>query len=157
MALTLSSRSGSPSQGWLVAFLKFGGLSGAGWLLDFSLLLLMVGAFSVPPFAANVVSSSIAALSVFLLSRRFIFARSAGALGRRVTIYLLYTLCVIAAAALAISLLVGGLDGLAQLHGLHPSRTVLAAVAKILVTPPQLLMNFLMSRHMSERAMGRPA
>ena len=154
MTVTLTSQAGAPRQGWLAAFLKFGGLSGMGWLLDFALLLSMVGGFGVPPFVANLISSSIAALTVFLVSRRLIFDRSEGGLGTRIAVYLLYTLCLITAAAWAMTLIIGGLGGLAQAHGYDPSRAVLTACAKVLVTPPQLLLNFLMSRHMSERAMA---
>ena len=152
--MTLTSQAGTPKRGWLAAFLKFGGLSGMGWLLDFALLMAMVGAFGVPPFVANVISSSTAALSVFLVSRRFIFDRSEGALGTRVVVYLLYTLCLITAAAWVMTLIIHLLAGLAQANGYAPSRAVLTACAKVLITPPQLLLNFLMSRHMSERAIA---
>lgn len=153
MTITLTRQAG-PKQGWLAAFLKFGGLSGMGWLLDLTLLLSMVGGLGTPPFLANVISSSTAALLVFLLSRRLIFDRREGALGTRVAVYLLYTLCLITAAAWAMTLIIHGLDGLAQAYGQDPSRAALTAAAKVLVTPPQLLLNFLMSRHMSERAMA---
>ena len=154
MTTTLTSQANPSKQGWLAAFLKFGGLSGMGWLLDFALLLSMVGGLGVPPFLANVISSSAAALTVFLVSRRFIFDRSEGALGTRVAVYLLYTLCLITAAAGVMTLIIQVLAGLAQANGYAPSPAVLTACAKVLITPPQLLLNFLMSRHMSERAMA---
>lgn len=154
MTTILTGQAGPPKQGWLAAFLKFGGLSGMGWLLDFALLLSMVGVLGVPPFIANVISSSIAALTVFLVSRRFIFDRSEGALGTRIAVYLLYTLCLITAAAGAMALIIHVLAGLGQANGYAPSAAVLTACAKVLITPPQLLLNFLMSRHMSERAMA---
>ena len=154
MTVILTSQAGPPKQGWLAAFLKFGGLSGMGWLLDFALLLSMVGVLGVPPFAANVVSSSAAALTVFLLSRRLVFDRSEGALGTRIAVYLLYTLCLITVAAWVMTLIIQVLAGLAQANGYAPPPAVLTACAKVLVTPPQLLLNFLMSRHMSERAIA---
>ena len=154
MTVTLTTQAGTPRRGWLAAFLKFGGLSGMGWLLDFALLLSMVGVLGVPPFLANVISSSTAALTVFLLSRRFIFDRGEGGLGTRIAVYLLYTLCLITAAAWAMTLIIQLLAGLAQANGYAPSPAVLTACAKVLVTPPQLLLNFLMSRHMSERAIA---
>ncbi len=154
MTVTLTSQADTPKQGWLAAFLKFGGLSGMGWLLDFALLLSMVGGLGMPPFVANVISSSTAALTVFLVSRRLIFDRSEGALGTRIAVYLLYTVCLITAAAWVMTLVIQLLGGLAQANGLDPSRAVLTAAAKVLVTPPQLLLNFLMSRHMSERTIA---
>lgn len=141
-------------QGRLLAFLKFGGLSGVGWLLDFTLLLSMVSGLGLPPFVANVISSSTAALTVFLVSRRFIFTRNEGVLGTRIAAYFVYTLCVIAAAALAMTFIIRVLNGLALAYGDAPSSTLLTAVAKVLVTPPQLLMNFVMSRYLSERTMA---
>ena len=154
MTTILTRQSGNPKQGWLAAFLKFGGLSGMGWLLDFALLLSMVGAFGVPPFVANVISSSTAALTVFLVSRRLIFDRSEGALGTRIAVYLLYTLCLITAAAWVMTLIIQLLAGLAQANFYALSPAILTACAKVLITPPQLLLNFLMSRHMSERTIA---
>ena len=155
MTTILTAQANAPTQGWLAAFLKFGGLSGMGWLLDFALLLSMVGGLGVPPFVANVISSSAAALTVFLLSRRFIFDRSEGALAVRIAVYLVYTLSLITAAAWAMTLIIQLLAGLAQVNGYNPAPAVLTACAKVLITPPQLLLNFLMSRHMSERAMAQ--
>ena len=62
----------------LTAFLKFGSLSGLGWLLDLAILLSLVGGLGAPAFAANIVSSSVAAMSVFLVSRSLIFRRGRG-------------------------------------------------------------------------------
>ena len=135
----------------LTAFLKFGSLSGLGWLLDFAILISLVAFFGAPPFAANVVSSSVAAMSVFLISRKLIFTARDGGLEVRVAIYFAYTLAMIGVAAGAMTLIVDALRVLAVRWDWHPSLAVLTAMAKILVTPPLLIMNFLMSRHTSER------
>ena len=134
----------------LTAFLKFGTLSGLGWLLDFAILVSLVALLGAPAFAANVVSSSVAAMSVFLISRRLIFTPGEGGLELRAAIYFVYTLAMIGIAASAMTLIVDALSALAAGRNLHPSATVLAAVAKVLVTPPLLILNFLMSRHTSE-------
>ena len=155
MTITLVSQSGTSRRGWLSAFLKFGGLSGAGWLLDFALLLSMVGVLGMPPLLANIVSSCTAARTVVRRRRRFIFDGKEGALGTRIAVYLLYQLCLITVAAWVLALLIGGLGALAQANGFDPSPAALTAAAKVLVTPPQLLLNFLMSRTMSERTMAR--
>ena len=139
----------------LVAFLKFGGLSGLGWLADACILLALVGLLGMAPFAANFVSSSIAALSVFLLSRELVFHKAAGRTGLRVAAYLAYVLLVIAAASTGVQLLTAWLRELAEAHRVAASATALAGVAKVLVTPPQLVLNFLVSRVMSEREVER--
>jgi putative flippase GtrA len=134
-----------------MAFLKFGSLSGAGWLLDFAILLALVGALGAPAIVANVVSSSIAAFTVFLFSRRMIFKPAEGGLEARIASYLAYTLCVIAVTAEAMSLIVHALGALGEARGWRVSPTTLAAIAKIAITPPTLILNFLMSRHTAER------
>lgn len=139
----------------LVSFLKFGGLSGLGWLADACILLALVGLLGMAPFAANFISSSIAALSVFLLSRELVFHKAAGRTGLRVAAYLAYVLLVIAVASTGVQLLTAWLRGLAEAHGVGASATALAGVAKVLVTPPQLVLNFLVSRAMSEREVRR--
>ncbi len=139
----------------LPAFLRFAVLSGLGWLLDLSLLLLQVGLLGLAAAGANVVSSTVAALSVFLVSRLMIFRRQRHALGRRVVFYAAYTLCVIGVATLCLHGVVTLLRPIAAAQGWRPSATLLAGAAKIIVTPPQLLLNFVVARWTSERAMAR--
>lgn len=137
----------------LVRFLRFGGLSGLGWIADTCILLALVTWASLPPLAANVISSCVAALSVFLLSREAVFEKAAGGAGRRAGLYLVYTLAVIAIASLCVQALAAWIGGLMAADGVAASRTAAAGIAKVLVTPPQLVMNFLMSRYLSERPM----
>ncbi|WP_043831543.1 GtrA family protein [Muricoccus aerilatus] len=136
---------------WLINFLKFGGLSGLGWIADTCILLLLVRLAGMAPFAANIISSSIAALSVFLLSREKVFNKAAGGMGLRVAGYLVYTLMVILIASAGVGAITAWLGGLARAEGVALSATALAAVAKVLVTPPQLILNFLVSRFIIER------
>jgi len=140
-----------------ISFLKFGSLSGLGWALDFAILMLLVAAFGASAAAANVVSSSVAALTVFLVSRRLVFARAQGGLAARVAVYFLYTFCMIGLAAAAMGLLVEGLNQFASSHGWSLRPTVVAAAAKVIVTPPLLILNFLVARVTAERALPRVA
>jgi putative flippase GtrA len=134
----------------------FIGLSGLGWLLDISLLVLLVGRLGLQAFPASIASASVAALSVFLISRRFIFKGRRNALGTRVALYMGYSLCMILAAAAAIHGLVHlGRGAALGLHWAVPA-SLLAACAKVVVTPPQLLANFHVARFMSEHALDRP-
>lgn len=135
----------------LVSFLRFGGLSGLGWLADACILLALVGFFGVAPFIANLVSSSIAALSVFLISRELVFNKASGRTALRIAAYLAYVLVLICVASVAVQLISTWLREFAEGHRLALSATAAAGVAKVIVTPPQLVLNFLVSRFMSER------
>ena len=143
-----------PARPLLASFLKFGGLSGLGWLADACILLALVGLLGMAPFAANFISSSIAALSVFLLSRELVFNKASGRTALRIAAYLAYVVLVIAVASLGVHLLTTGLRGVAEAQGFTPSAAAVAGVAKVLVTPPQLVLNFLVSRALSERKVG---
>lgn len=135
------------------SFLSFGGLSGLGWLLDMSLLLILVAVLRVPEFAANLVSSLVAAGTVFLVSRRFVFASAAGKLPLRTATYLLYTVIVVLIASAALHWISGFISRVARQHIVELDPTTVTAAAKILITPPQLLLNFFMSRFLNERPM----
>jgi putative flippase GtrA len=134
------------------AFWRFAGIAGCGWLLDACLLMALVGALGVPPAGANVVSSCVAAVTVFLVARQTIFDKADRALPMRVAVYVIYTLIVIAIASFFVGLITNALDE-ALPAAWWPSHRVVAsaAIAKIVVTPPQLLLNFFVSRFLSER------
>ena len=147
----------SAAEAWmrfdLRAFLKFGGLSGAGWLLDLTILTSLVRA-GIPALAANFASSSTAALTVFLVSRYLVFRRAEGGLGRRVLVYVLYTLVVITMASLALQGVLWALQRAAEALGIAAGRIWLAVLAKVVVTPPQLMLNFFVARHTAQRQIG---
>ncbi len=142
----------------LISFLKFGGLSGLGWLADACILLVLVGYFGITPLVANFISSCIAALAVFLISRELIFSKATGRTGLRVLGYLAYVLALICVASVMAQLISTWVLELSATHRLAVSATMAAAVAKVIITPPQLVSNFLVSRAMSERKLeGRHA
>lgn len=142
---------------WPSAFLKFAGLSGVGWLLDATLLLALVSAAGWLPSHANIASSCTAALAVFLLSRQMVFHKASRALLLRVAAYLAYSLCLILAASLAVGIIVPPLSMVAASWSQQWAWTAATAAAKVLVTPPQLLLNFVVSRFLAERSLGRTA
>lgn len=135
---------------WLRTFLSFGGVSGLGWLLDLSLLLFQVAVLHVPELAANLVSSLVAAGTVFLISRRFIFASVSGNSPLRAATYLLYTVVVVLIASAALQWIANMMSLISRHHLLKFDAAAIAAMAKVIVTPPQLLLNFFMSRLLNE-------
>jgi putative flippase GtrA len=129
---------------------RFGGLAGLGWIGDFSLLLLLVGLVGLQSAPANAISSATAALAVFLMSRELVFFKADGKLLLRCALYLSYTAVVILLASLAIRYLTGGLGAWARSADRALPATASAAIAKVLVTPPQFLLNYCTSRWLSE-------
>ena len=140
----------------LLSFLKFGGLSGLGWLADACILIALVSLFGVAPFVANLISSSIAALSVFLISRELIFSKASGRTTLRIAGYFAYVFALICVASVAVQMITVWTREFAQAQHLVLSSAVVTGIAKVLVTPPQLVLNFLVSRFMSERNIGEP-
>ncbi len=135
----------------LASFLRFGGLSGLGWLVDFTLLLLMVHFAGMPPFRANLISGTTAATLVFIASGRYVFSGGSHRRGLRTAIYIGYTLLVIVAASAAVkycALLVLHLG--AGIPRITP--TTAAAIAKIIVTPLNFILNFFVAKLTSEYA-----
>ncbi len=139
----------------LIRFLKFGGLSGLGWIADMSILLCLVRLLGMAPFVANMISSATAAVGVFLLSREIVFTKADGRVGLRVAFYLAYTSSVILIASLGVAAIVAWLGPFAAANGVVLSGLAVTASAKVIVTPPQLVLSFLMSRFLSERDMKR--
>lgn len=126
----------------------FAGLSGAGWLLDFFILLVLVRFFGLPVFGANLLSAGTAGLLVFLLSRKMVFRASHGNVARRALFYLVYTLAVIVLASWTMRLLVGMFHASGNAWLMRP--VIAAALAKILVTPATLALNFIVAKGVNE-------
>jgi putative flippase GtrA len=136
------------------SFVRFGFLSGGGWLLDCLLLLIIAAGFDASPQLANFLSSSIAALTVFTVSRYLVFAPASEGYMLKTLVYAIYTLLVI----LSASALIGAAHSLSytltEALGIRLSQPEHLFIAKIFITPPQLLANYLMSRYLIER-LGR--
>jgi putative flippase GtrA len=132
----------------LKKFLRFGVLSGGGWLLDCGLLLLLHRAgFAL--FGANFLSSATAALSVYLLSRRWVFKPDQSSAVGSSFLYLMHTAVMITLASLAMPWAAKVAQWALPWWGTLPTEAWVAFVAKVLVTPPQLVLNFFMARHLA--------
>lgn len=133
------------------SFLQFGVLSGGGWLLDCALLLLLSQNLGVSLSVANVVSSSVAAVSVFTVSRLFIFHPAVKRQILRTVMYACYTFGVIAAVSVVIEPVAWWANRAAHYLSFVPTTGQLSFIAKVLVTPPQLIANFFMARFLAQR------
>lgn len=133
------------------SFFKFAALSGGGWLLDCFLLLFFANVVHLPLFAANFLSSSIAALSVFTVSRLMLFEPTGEQYLLKTLAYAGYTAVVIVCASSLIGAANGLSHAMAEWVGASLSAAGHAFVAKVLITPPQLIANFFVSRFLIEK------
>lgn len=107
---------------------RFGLVSGLGWLIDFSLFYLLTKS-GAPTAPANFLSAGVAVTFVFFASVRNIFRYEGHYMARKLLAYILYQLCAIAAASYLI-------QGLCWWFG------IAALLAKIVVTPLSFYANF---------------
>jgi putative flippase GtrA len=119
-------------------------------LADSTLLYLLVRFAGLPVLRANLISATTAALLVFLLSRKLVFNAPATHLGVRLLIYSGYTLLVIVAASAAMKYISFGAFSLSRHFGYPLATSTCALVAKIVVTPPNFLLNYAVARITSE-------
>ena len=135
--------------------MRFGGLSGAGWLLDFVLLALLIRFAHWPAFSANLLSATIAAVLVFAVSRRAVFRGPEGGAAVRLLLYATYTLVIIVIASVAISLVSSLLNAAALHFGQDLTKSSAVLGAKIIVTPLNFILNFFAAKIMSEYDLSR--
>lgn len=132
----------------LVQAIRFVGLSGIGWLLDFCVFAIL-GNVSSNVIANNFLSSWMGVTFVFLFATRKVFRNNSRiSLKWKYAIYLLYQLILIA----LVSQLLGFVNGL-LLDYVHISliEQFSSIAAKILVTPITMLLNFIVMKNLIEK------
>ena len=132
----------------LVQAIRFVGLSGIGWLLDFCVFAIL-GNVSSNVIANNFLSSWMGVTFVFLFATRKVFRNNSRiSLKWKYAIYLLYQLILIA----LVSQLLGFVNGL-LLDYVHISliEQFSGIAAKILVTPITMPLNFIVMTNLIEK------
>jgi putative flippase GtrA len=122
----------------LRAFLGFLLLSGLGWLCDMLTYTALVQLAGVTPFSANVASSYVGVTFVWFTSLGMVFRRSGARAGRFLLLYWCYQFVSVMAYSQLLQL---GAAALAVGAGTLSGHS--AVVAKILITPFNLVTNFL--------------
>ena len=130
------------------SFIKFGTLSGGGWLLDCGILLILSQTFGITLSIANFLSSSIAALIVFSTSRFLVFNSPSPQSVKSTAVYFVYTCLIIIAASSVIGQVEWVFKYISDINKFELTAGQLAFVAKVIVTTPQLLANFIVSRYL---------
>ena len=127
---------------------RFLGLSGIGWLMDFTLYTLL-SLHHANLVLNNVFSSLLGASFVFLFSTRVVFRDSHRIpLWIKYTIYILYQLILI----FLISRLLGAVNAFLLGHFTQPLiRRYAALLSKIIVTPVTMTVNFFVMKGVIEK------
>lgn len=138
----------SPLRQLLRQILRFLGLSGIGWLMDFTVYTLL--SLRMENLAlVNVLSSLVGASFVFLFSTRFVFRDSHRIpLGLKYAIYIVYQLLLI---FLISKLLAWIAAGIALYAPWALLRKLAAVLSKIIVTPITMTVNFLVMKAVIEK------
>jgi len=128
--------------------IKFVGISGIGWLIDFGVFTVL-GLFGIPSWICNIISSLCGVTFVFFVSTRKTFEVSLKrlTLKQKYLVYVLFEIMVILVASRFVGLLdttFKGLDiGLLQKFS--------AIAAKICVTPFTMFINFIFMKILTEK------
>ena len=128
--------------------LRFFGISGIGWLLDFFTYTIL-SFFSQNLFLNNTISSWLGVTFTFVFSTRTVFKNESRIpLVAKYTIYLLYQALLI----FAISHLVKLIDfEILKIFTLSEIRKFSFLIAKILVTPVTMILNFFVMKFLVEK------
>ena len=128
--------------------IKFVGISGIGWLIDFGVFTVL-GLFGIPSWICNIISSLCGVTFVFFVSTRKTFEVSLKrlTLHQKYIIYVLFEIIII----LIASRFVGLLDGIFKAADIELLRRFSAIAAKICVTPFTMFINFVFMKVLTEK------
>ncbi|HEY8024171.1 MAG TPA: hypothetical protein VIF60_06375 [Burkholderiaceae bacterium] len=127
--------------------LHFIGIAGIGWLADTAVFLVVVWLLHGTPFFANLAGGLLGASITFLAARERIFIERTGRTSVRLGVYLAYTLLLLFVASAAV-------QGVAMVLGqaVHAIPAQWAALlAKFIVTPFTLALNFVTAKFLNTR------
>ena len=129
-------------------FIKFLFVSGIGWLIDFSLYVILTTKFDLKIFYANIFSSIPAISYVFLISTKKIFTKSHRnnlTIIQKYMIYFIYQLLLI----FLISIFAQNLYILVGKYNLNFK--IMKIIIKILITPVTMTINFFVIKYLTEK------
>lgn len=131
---------------------RFVGISGCGWLIDFSIYIILTETFRFPVAYANMISAIPAVTLVFLVSTRKIFANKKGGLplwGKYI-VYFLYQMALV----FCVSWVGEGLFRLLSKTAMMNISLIaehLKILCKILITPITMTANFFVMKVLCEK------
>ena len=131
----------------VLQFIRFAGVSGLGWCLDFFVYIFLTQKLNWSIFQANYISSILAVSLVFYISTRKIFKKSKSKFPSwfKYLIYLLYQILLIS----FVSALGQYLASFVEMLGIHSEIT--KVLVKIVITPITMIINFFVMKIMVEK------
>ncbi len=130
----------------LFQFCKFFGVSGIGWIIDFTIYSII--SIYINPLIANIISSFVAIIFVFSVSTRKIFVNdNKYSLKIKFLIYVVYQVVLVSFTSFIISSLAKSLVSCNFYLIVKYSKLL----AKIIVTPFSMMCNFIVMRKLIER------
>lgn len=118
--------------------------------MDSWLLIFFSRNYGVHLSVSNFMSSSIASITVYMISSFLIFNSSGGQSIKKTVVYFCYTSTIIVLASIVIGPVAWLLRMGAEYAVIGVTSVEIAFFAKVLITPPQLIANFFMSRYLAE-------
>lgn len=135
----------------IIQFVKFFGISGIGWCIDFMLYLFITLILGWPVFYSNYLSSIPAVTLVFFVSTKKIFNNHKGRLPiwAKYFIYVVYQMLLLLCVSSIGQAVAEWITNLAvDIVWMQKAAKI---VAKILITPITMLMNFIVMKIMTEK------
>ena len=128
---------------------KFFGVSGIGWIIDMCIFIILTS-FSISEIIANILSAFVAITFVYCVSTRklFINKNENFNLKKKYIMYIVYQIIIVSVASFAIGLLNKGILSLLTIKIITNYSKI---IAKILVTPFTMILNFLFMKFLIER------
>ncbi|SEW37357.1 GtrA domain-containing protein [[Clostridium] fimetarium] len=133
----------------LIQMLKFFGISGIGWLMDFTIYNLLSLKFTNLS-VNNMLSSLVGVSFVFIYSTRKTFIQKAGGIDLKLKfiIYIVYQIVLILLMSYILSCIN---DQILEILTSDSLRHLSAMFAKILITPITMILNFIVIKQLIER------
>lgn len=134
-------------------FYKFFITSGIGWLLDFSIVWLLISYAKISPFFANSAGSTIGILFVFFTSLYKIFENNGKWIILKLSIYVVYSVLLILVMSLLVQFLSDNyaFNAAAERFIIWILPVPVALIAKVILTPLSLVMNFFVIKSIVEK------
>lgn len=126
-------------------------ITGIGWILDM-VIYIVLSKIGISIVLSNIISASIAATYVYLLSTKKIFINSGKySLKIKYVIYIIYQLCLIFISSYVIMLISNKLTGIIEINNYLFLLDYVKIISKVINTPITMITNFIVMKLLIEK------